>query len=525
MESLEQRIAPATIVVTNASDSDPGSLRAAIEQANASPGKDTIVFSKYFNTPHTITLATGELHISDSVKIRGPGADRLTIDGNGSRIFTIDDFTDGLIQTEIRGLTLTGANVEQSLGSAVDCGESLVLTDSIITGNSGEAPINFYGHGRFVMNKVLVTGNFSDEGNSSLRAYGTSVSIRNSVISNNSDGVYVGGWHEMKAKINVQDTLISKNQGGGLLVKASGSKNSILIAHCNIQENSGEYTSGLEILTGDGPGKIELRDSVVSGNTSKNRAGITITAAFEPDMKFKITGLVCSNNTAGESYGGMLVNLLDGNSLSISNSEFRGNSALSGDGGGLTIQHGAVKITNTIFAGNTAARDGGGLFAKTGTVKLSNSIFSENSAGRDGGGAFFAANEPLSLQKNKFLNNSATAAGGGLFASAAEVDVSKSEFLFNTASKGGGAMIDAAESHFISSIFSKNQAEFFGGGLATSAGLLDLRTTRITENTAGESGGGIWTLAELRLSGSSVSGNLAPIDADISSTEDALLSV
>lgn len=522
LESLEQRIAPATIIVTNVGDSEPGSLRAAIDQANASPGKDTIVFSKYFNVPRTITLTTGELHISDSVTIRGLGADQLTIDGNGSRIFTIDDLTDELIQAEIRGMTLTGANVELAMGSAIDSRESLVLKDSIISGNGGESPVNFSGPGRFTMNNVLVTGNFATEGVPSLKAYGTSISIRNSVIANNSGGIYVGGWSEMKSKVEVRDTLISQNDGMGLQVKASGSKNTILIADCNIRENSSVYTSGgIEILTGDGPGKVTLRDSVVSGNTSNNRAGITISAAFEPDMKFKITGLVCSNNVAEEFYGGMVVSMPEGNSLSITKSEFRGNSALAGDGGGLTIQRGEVKITNTTFDGNSAARDGGGLFAKTGTVTLSNSLFSENNAGRDGGGAFFDTNEPVSLQRNTFQNNSAIGTGGGLFASAAGVNVSKSEFLFNTASEGGGAMIDAAESRFISSIFSKNQAELSGGGIAATAGLLDLRNTRITENTAGESGGGIRTLGELSIRGSSVSGNLAPIDANISAGDQA----
>jgi len=66
---------PATITVTNTNDSGPGSLRHAI--VDASDG-DTIVFA----VTGTIVLASDGVVIDNDLTISGPGADRLSINGN-----------------------------------------------------------------------------------------------------------------------------------------------------------------------------------------------------------------------------------------------------------------------------------------------------------------------------------------------------------------------------------------------------------------------------------------------------------
>jgi hypothetical protein len=92
---------PQTYTVRNLGDSGTDSLRWAIEQANAHPGPDFVDFDPLvFPTTgapvmQTITLSR-QIQISGPLTITGPGADRLTIDGNGvlnatdfSRIFAI----------------------------------------------------------------------------------------------------------------------------------------------------------------------------------------------------------------------------------------------------------------------------------------------------------------------------------------------------------------------------------------------------------------------------------------------------
>jgi hypothetical protein len=83
-------------MVTNNHDNGPGSIWATI--AAAASG-DTIAFSAKVSGM-TITLTSGELGISKSLDIEGPGANRLSISGNGtSRVFNISG---GLIVTIAR---------------------------------------------------------------------------------------------------------------------------------------------------------------------------------------------------------------------------------------------------------------------------------------------------------------------------------------------------------------------------------------------------------------------------------------
>src|SRR5262249_15313017 len=85
---LEERTLPSTIPVVNNNDSGPGSLRAAIAAANANSGADTIVFAK--GVGGTIKLMSGELSITDSLTITGPGANQLALSGNNaSRVIEI----------------------------------------------------------------------------------------------------------------------------------------------------------------------------------------------------------------------------------------------------------------------------------------------------------------------------------------------------------------------------------------------------------------------------------------------------
>src|SRR5262245_57279878 len=81
---LEDRSLPSTCTLLNLLDSGPDSLRAAITAANANPGADEIDFA----TTGTIALTSGQLDITDSLTINGPGASALTVSGNhASRVF------------------------------------------------------------------------------------------------------------------------------------------------------------------------------------------------------------------------------------------------------------------------------------------------------------------------------------------------------------------------------------------------------------------------------------------------------
>src|SRR5688572_14473075 len=78
LETLEAKWAPAVFSVENLNDAGPGSLRAALDDANASAGPDGVLFADGLSG--TITVSNGPISITDSVEVRGPGANVVTID-------------------------------------------------------------------------------------------------------------------------------------------------------------------------------------------------------------------------------------------------------------------------------------------------------------------------------------------------------------------------------------------------------------------------------------------------------------
>ena len=98
VERLEDRTVPSTFTVHNLADSGPGSLRQAIDDANANPGADLIRFASPVGG--TLTLTSSQLSITDDLILDGPGVHRLTISGNdASRVFSVSG---GATDVEIR---------------------------------------------------------------------------------------------------------------------------------------------------------------------------------------------------------------------------------------------------------------------------------------------------------------------------------------------------------------------------------------------------------------------------------------
>src|SRR5262249_15199081 len=129
---------PSFVVTNTNDDTNTGSLRWAVAQANALPGPATISFDPSFSgSSHTITLTNGALSLTNGflTTIQGPGASLLTVSGNNaSQVFVV-----GARATA----ALSGLTVSQGLapwwenGSGVFNAGNLTLTSSTLSGNSG----------------------------------------------------------------------------------------------------------------------------------------------------------------------------------------------------------------------------------------------------------------------------------------------------------------------------------------------------------------------------------------------------
>ncbi len=136
---------PTIFTVDNLGDSGAGSLRQAILDANVNAGDDIIQFQR--GLTGTIALISGQLAITDSLVIDGPGANVLAISGNNaSRIFKINPGAIGTVA--INGLTLKkGNDVSGNGGGAVIIDSGTVTINNCTLSNNSAGIDNGGGGG------------------------------------------------------------------------------------------------------------------------------------------------------------------------------------------------------------------------------------------------------------------------------------------------------------------------------------------------------------------------------------------
>ncbi len=311
------------------------SLREAIELANTTPGTNAISFASALtqNGPATITLALGQLNITDDVTITGPGAEHLSIDGDSaSRIFNVDDgvslnFASVTKSVSMSGLTLTHGRAD--LGGAILNSEDLTLTNCTIVENVAEA------HGGGISNSGTLT-------------------IHDSHISHNSAGSTAGG-------VGI---------GGGL----------VTVTNTTISENSAANNAGGVGIAG---GTVFVTDSTISGNTSAAAGGIGISVGIVTVLSSTVSG-----NIAATSGGGIGVEFGDLRVISstISGNQANGTGETDG-GGGIGLSGGKLTLVQSTISGNSAIQFGGGIGGSSdAVVSISQSTITGNSAGAGGGG-------------------------------------------------------------------------------------------------------------------------------------------
>jgi Chlamydia polymorphic membrane protein (Chlamydia_PMP) repeat len=139
------------------------SLRQAVADANTNTGSDRIYFSPTLTGNIGLTLAAGgQIDITDSVYVYGPGPDLLTVTSEPtSRIFDVNPVNAGDI-VEIDGLTLTGGNVSGNGGAIQNDDALLRVFGAELTGNTAS------GYG----GAIYESGNY-DSGQDDFIAYST----------------------------------------------------------------------------------------------------------------------------------------------------------------------------------------------------------------------------------------------------------------------------------------------------------------------------------------------------------------
>lgn len=287
-------------------------LRAAVQEANVSPGTDSIVlpagtFALTIDGRTEDGAATGDLDVRESVDISGAGAAATIVDGAG-----LDRLLDvfGPAAATVSGLMLQNGDCGDGLGPTysgggvrVNNGSSLTLSAAALHANrAGDSAGGLFNNGgQVVLNETAVTGNQAAYVGG-VRSTGT-LTLNRSLVSDNQATYYGGGVHS-SAGLTLQASTVSANTAG---------------------TNGG----GVYITLGT----AVLENSTISGNRANGGTGGGVWIYYQAEVTVRNTTI------AANGPGGGLFNYHE--------------EALTAAG-----QEGNIRFTNTLIAGNRFANCG-----------------------------------------------------------------------------------------------------------------------------------------------------------------------
>lgn len=341
----------AQIEVTDLGDSGPGTLRAAVDAANLTPGTDTVTFQ----TGLTGTILVGDtIDINRPISIDGPGADAITLAlDTDADMFRVDLYEAGDIS--FSGLTLFG--------------------------DSG----TYDGRGIDIYNDDQQTDD---------------VTITDCVL----DSFITSGWggamvvDAISGNLTVTGTTFTGNEaeGDGGALSIDGVEGNVSVSNSTFDDNESSDGAGGAVAIMNVDGTISITNSVFTRNVADSYGG----ALRLPDVgsEATITGSTFLTNEAGFEGGAIQVEELF-NPLTIGSSIFSDNSA--SRGGAVMIYFGQLdtaanelfSVNDSTFSDNSAEAAGGAIASSVGTLdetdavvtRIDSSTFTNNQLDSDYG--------------------------------------------------------------------------------------------------------------------------------------------
>jgi predicted outer membrane repeat protein len=430
LEALEDRWLPSQVglTVNSLADSGPGTLRAAIQTADAGSPSDK--FTIGFSVTGTIDLQSPLPDLNNTIAIQGPGASSLTVERATGFSFASAIVTVDAGQTaSLSGLTVANGNE----GGIFNNGGTLTVVNSAVVNNvaTNNDPFGaLFGVGGGILN------------------FGGSLTVSGSTISGNSasigGGILSEGSSTSPSSLTVSGSAVSGNSAPGASFNngfhLSGDGGGIwgfhiTVSGCTISCNSTD---------GDGGG-IETGGATISGCTLCGNSAFL--GGGIDDLGFStISSCTLSGNSALAFGGGLRADF-----TTVSGCTFKKNSAtgftqfglhFSGSGGAISIPNFQATVRDSSFISNSAEL-GGAIDNDFGTLTVSDCTFTSNSATQ--GGAIYNTNfATLDVRGSTFTgNNTASDSGGGLYnlgtATLQECSLSK-----NIAGSAGGGIFNGA---------------------------------------------------------------------------------
>ena len=351
------------------------SLRAAVQEANASDGDATIVLER---RTYRLSIAgtgedggaTGDLDVTSSIVFPASGA---TIDAGGlDRAFDVHG--DGRL--ELHRVKVRNGAVTNASGGAVRSTGWLGITDSIIehseaigTGASGGAVFNDAGW--FSATATTFHSNDATRAGGAIEANAGYTALHVVEMYDNTTGAVPGNggaFHLTGAgTVDISDSRVYRNVASA--------------------EGGGVWNSAAGVMT------------------------VTDTAIYDN---------IAAGNAADEGGGGVFN---DGGRLTLERVRIDDNQATgnAGSGGGILNNLGTLEISDSKVRRNTAPRAGGGIEANVGVTVIRNVVLDDNTTGAapgNGGGFHVTGAGSVTVDASRVRGNFAANEGGGLWNSA-----------------------------------------------------------------------------------------------------------
>ncbi len=352
---------------------------------------------------------------------------------------------------------LSGSNVIANIATDTDGGGILVTGNSAVTVTNSSISDNTAskGHGAgiavipvFSENSSLSVENGTFSNNQSLSAAAiyvdrsgsgkTSFTImgnktifdKNSAINGNGGALGIKIREKGVLEMTLSGGTFSNNKspqgsgGGFAMSSADTAQSSLSLSNMTVYNNEvANNGGGLAFDVSGGNSTIHFEKMTISNNRALNGGGIAVDG--RTNSKLFINNSTLSNNSATKEGGGLYLNTLVSagtTTISMTNSTVNGNSALSGDGGGLRMAGKsdslALTVLNSTFQGNqtnlytdAGDGDGGGLSFSKGTATLINMTIANNTAKNRGGGMRVEGSGVVTIQNTILASNVAEQKG------------------------------------------------------------------------------------------------------------------
>src|SRR6266480_438769 len=257
-----------------ADSSNACSLRAAVQEANALAGPDTIQLGAatyvLSGAAGDDLAVSGDLDITGDLTLTGAGTASTIIDGGGvDRVLDIDPSGAGVSVT-ISNLTVRGGNAVGQAGGGIRNLGTLTLTNTTISGNTAGTDgggIYNSGGGTLTITASTLSGNSANS------------------AGRNGGGIFNAGAATLT---NVTVSGNSANSGGGGVFNSGGTAT---LVNVTFGENSATIGGGISNVAGT----VTLTNTVVANSTGGNCSGAISSVGNNLD-----SGSTCAFAGAGD---------------------------------------------------------------------------------------------------------------------------------------------------------------------------------------------------------------------------------